>query len=262
MSNWVVNKIQKRSIRIMKPVLVGGLPGIGNVGKVAVDFIIDELQAEKLYDISSYSMPHSVFINEENLVELPTISLYYKRIKNRDYLFLSGDAQPVDETSAYEFSETLLDMLKAMQTEELITLGGIGLPFVPKNPKIYCTGNSKEIVRKYTNVQGIKIESNIYGVVGPIVGVSGLLLGLAKKKNIKGVALLAETYSHPLYLGIKGAREIVNILNKKLSLNIKIEDLDREISELEQAESKNKPAKNNPLQKIQSKLGKDITYIG
>ena len=262
MSSWALSKIGKQNLKVKSPILVGGLPGIGNVGKVAVDFIIDEVKAEKIYELFSYSLPHSVFINEENLIELPTISIYYKRIKNRDLLFLSGDAQPIDEISAYEFTEKLLDMLKELNSEELVTLGGVGLPFIPKKPKIYCIGTSKEIIRKYTNVQGVKVDNSLYGVVGPIVGVTGLLLGMAKKKNISGVALLAETYAHPLYLGIKGAREIVDILNKKLSLSINMEDLDREIAELEQAEQTKKPVKGNPLQKIQSKLGKDITYIG
>ncbi len=260
--SWTISKIAKRNYSIKNPVLIGGLPGIGNVGKVAVDFMIDELKADKVYDIFSYSMPHSVFINEENLVELPTISLYYKRIKNRDYLFLAGDSQPIDEQSAYEFSEKILDMMNEMKTSEIITLGGIGLPSIPRHPKIYCTGTSKEMVKKYMDTSGAKIDNNLYGVVGPIVGVSGLLLGLAKKRKMNGVAILAETYAHPLYLGIKGAREIINILNKKLVLDININDLDREIAELEKSEQSQKPGKPNPLQKLQSKLGKDITYIG
>ncbi len=260
MSGWTVTKL--KNLRLKNPVLVGGLPGIGNVGKVAVDFIIDEVKAEKIYHFYSHHLPHSVFINEENLVELPTISLYYKKIGGKDYLFLSGDAQPVDEASAYDFSEEIISILQQHGSGEIITLGGVGLPFVPKKPKIYCTGTSQGIIKKYSMVSGIRVESKLYGVVGPIVGVSGLLLGLAKRKNIDGVALLAETYANPLYLGIKGAREIVFILNRKLYLNINMKDLDREIAELEEADSQQKPAKNNPLQKIQSKLGKDITYIG
>lgn len=259
---WSLNRIGKQNLKLNSPILVGGLPGIGNVGKVAVDFIIDEVKAEKIYELFSFSMPHSVFVNEENLIELPTIAIYYKRIKNKDILFLSGDAQPIDEVSAYEFTERIIEMLEQFESEELITLGGIGLPFIPKNPKIYCTGTSKDIIKRYMNVQGIKVDNNLYGVVGPIVGVSGLLLGMAKKKNIDGVALLAETYAHPLYLGIKGAREIVDILNRKLALRINMADLDKEIAELEESELKKKPAKGNPLQKIQTKLGKDITYIG
>ena len=53
--------------KLSNPVMIEGLPGIGNVGKVAVDFIIEEMKATMLYDITSYSFPHSVFVNEENV---------------------------------------------------------------------------------------------------------------------------------------------------------------------------------------------------
>ena len=84
MSMWKnvqVGKIPK----LNNPLFIEGLPGIGNVGKVAIDFMIDELKAIKLYEITSSAFPHSVFVNEENLVELPTVEIYYK--KNSDYRF-------------------------------------------------------------------------------------------------------------------------------------------------------------------------------
>ncbi len=40
------------------------------------------------------------------------------------------------------------------------------------------------------------VQTDLYGIVGPIVGVSGLLLGLADKKS-NAIAILAETYGHP-----------------------------------------------------------------
>ena len=178
-------------------------------------------------------MPHSVFVNEENLIELPSIALYHKSLgKGKpDVLFLGGDVQPIDEVSSYEFSEVILNLVQQLNAKEVITLGGIGLPTVPKRPRVYCTGNSKAIIQRY--VAGTNIESNIYGVVGPIVGVSGLLLGLSKPDKLQAISLLAETYGNPMYLGIRGARELVNILNIKLGLGIDIGKLDRDGTENE-----------------------------
>jgi hypothetical protein len=64
---WKITKTVKKIPKLKNPILIEGLPGIGNVGKVAVDFIIDELKAKKLYDIFSYTFPHSVFVNEKSL---------------------------------------------------------------------------------------------------------------------------------------------------------------------------------------------------
>ena len=262
---WKITKTVKKMPKLKKPILIEGLPGIGNVGKVAVDFIIDELKAKKLYDIFSYTFPHSVFVNEKNLVSLPQISIYYKQFKNKrnDLLLLAGDIQPTDEVASYEFTDKILDIFEKFNGKEIITLGGIGLATAPKKPKIYCTGNSKEIIKKYKN--GTKINDKLYGVVGPIIGVSGLLLGMAERRNIKAISFLAETLGHPLYLGIKGSREIIKILNKRLDLRVDIKKLEKEIDEAESEMIKitkglSDVSKNSKLKKIKDQF--DLSYIG
>ena len=265
MSTWKIKQFGKKP-KLNKPILIEGLPGIGNVGKVAVDFLIDELNAKKLYEITSYTFPHSVFVNENNLVELPMIEIFYKKFdgKRQDILFLGGDVQPTDEVSSYEFSDKLLDILEEFKGKEVITLGGIGIAEVPKKPKVYCTGNTKRIIKKYKNGM---VNEKLYGVVGPIVGVSGLLIGLAKRREIDGISFLAETYGHPMYLGIKGAREILKVLNKILNLKINMKRLDKEIKEIEtdlmkKTEQLSEVSKQTALKKLKSKLGQDVDYIG
>ena len=261
---WKVTQFGKPP-RLNKPIFIEGLPGIGNVGKVAVDFLIDELKAKKLYEIISYTFPHSVFVNEDNLVELPIVEVFYKQFKNKpDLLLLGGDVQPVDEISSYEFSDKVLDIVQKFKGKEIITLGGIGLADIPKKPRVYCTGNSKKIIKKYKN--GL-VSNNLYGVVGPIVGVSGLLLGLASRRDIEAISFLAETYGHPMYLGIKGAKEILKILNKNLGLDMDINKLDREIKDIEgeiikKTEQLSEVTKQIALKKLQKRFGKDVDYIG
>ena len=110
---WEVNLVEKKKPQLKNPILIAGLPGIGNVGKVTVDFLIEELKAKPLYDFFSYSLPNSVFVNDKNIVELPKIELYYAKGagKKQDLLFLAGDVQPIDEVSCYEFCAMVLDLL-------------------------------------------------------------------------------------------------------------------------------------------------------
>ena len=74
---WEVTLEEKTIPKFKKPILIEGLPGIGNVGKIAVDFMIEELGAKKLYSFFSYKLPHSVFVNTDNLVEMPKLEIYY-----------------------------------------------------------------------------------------------------------------------------------------------------------------------------------------
>lgn len=263
---WKINSTGKVP-KLRNPIMIEGLPGIGNVGKITVDFIIDKLKAKKIYEIFSYTFPHSVFVNSDNLVELPKIELFYKKMTGRrDLLLLGGDVQPIDEVSCYEFSEKVLDLLGQFKGKELITLGGIGMQFVPKKPKVYCTGNSKSMIDKYK--KGVSVHDKLHGIVGPIVGVSGVLLGLASKRDFRAIAFLAETYGHPMYLGVKGARETLKILDKKLNLKIDLKDLDKEIKELElemmkRGEELSEVSKQTAMNKFKGKFRKDnVNYIG
>ncbi|MFH1592758.1 MAG: PAC2 family protein [Candidatus Woesearchaeota archaeon] len=252
---WKINKVS--SPKIKNPILIEGLPGVGNVGKIATDFMIDSLGAKKLFEITSYNLPHCVFVNENNLVELPTIEVFYKNFKNHTLLLLAGDIQPLDEPSCYEFCDQILDMIEGFKgKKEVITLGGIALERNPKQPKVYATANNQKIRKKYA---GRIMNNSIFGVVGPIIGVSGLLVGLAGKRNIPAVSFLAETYGHPTHLGIRSAKEILRLLNQNLKLNLDLSELDAEIVDMEREEGKLKRV--GRLKKATS-ASKDFNYIG
>lgn len=256
---WQVRNLKK--IRGKDIYMIEGLPGMGNVGKIAVDFMVDNLKAEKVIEISSYSFPHCVFVNEDNLVELPLISLYQKQINKKTFLFVAGDIQPLDEVSCYEFCDLLLDMFQKNKGKEIITLGGIGQNQPPKSPRLYITGNEKEIIKRYSSKELI---TSIHGVVGPIIGVSGLLLGTASLRRIPAISILAETYGHPTYLGIKGAREMLKVLNKKFSLNLRLNEIDKEINSIEKEIKIKTKGMHSRITKSGGKtsFSGDISYIG
>ena len=267
-NRWKFELLRKTKPKLNNPILIEGLPGIGNVGKVAADFIIDEINAKPLFNVFSHDIPNSVFVNEQNLVELPTIEIYFKKFndpKKQDILILTGDVQPTEERSSYTFSESILNISHEYHVTEIITLGGIGLAEVPKKPQIFCTGNSKEIIKKYKKISSV--NEKLYGIVGPIIGVTGLLVGLAEKQNIPAICLLAETLGHPAYLGIKGARELVKVLDKRLKLKIKISELDKEIEELEaelinKTQELGKLSKKSAMKHYQRHMKEETSYIG
>ena len=252
--------------KLRNPLLIEGLPGIGNVGKMVVDFLIDSLNAKKIVSFSSNTFPHSVFVNEKNLVELPSIDLYaVQRKKGDDFLLLAGDVQPVDEVSCYEFCYTVLDLMKELGSKKVMALGGIGLKTVPKKPKVFITGAKLKVVKDIK--KGTSLQTNLYGVVGPIIGVSGVLVGLAPKRNIDAVAILAETFGHPMYLGVKSAREILKILDSKYHFRLNLKKLDKEIVDIEnemlsRTKELSDVQRRATIKKLRGKLGKEMSYIG
>ena len=223
--SWNINKTSKTSTK--NPILIEGLPGVGNVGKIAVEYLIDALKAKKIYEMRSNEMPHYVFVNEENLIELPSIEIYSAKIKGKNIFLLSGDVQPSTETSCHSFCNTVIEAFEKDKGKEIITLGGIALKNIPEAPDMYFTANNKEMLKKYSLAK--KTKKKLHEFIGPIVGVTGLLPGLAGKKKIPAVTMLIETFENPGYIGLNEARTMVKHLNKKLGLNLKNKDIDKEL---------------------------------
>ena len=222
-------KILKK-IQFNSPILIEGLPGIGNVGKITLDYLVHSFDAEAFLEIYSNRFPNSVFVNEDNLIDLPRITFYYKKFKGKEFIFLGGDVQPVDEAGSYEFCNEVLKLVKRFKGNKIITMGGIGLPRIPDYPKVYATGNSKEVMKYFDDA---KVNKKIFGTVGPIIGVTGLLIGLAKEHKIDAICLLSQTFGHPNYMGVRGAKEILHVLEKKLSLGLNLKRLNKEADELQ-----------------------------
>ncbi len=260
---WRVSQTTKKLPDIKRPLLIEGLPGIGNVGKIAVDFLIDEMDAKKVYEIYAHSFPNSVFVNEKNLVELPVIEIFHTKYNKQDILFMTGDIQPIDEVSSYEFCDLTLEILQKFRGNEIITLGGIGLGEIPKKPKVYVTGNNAKLIAAYK--KGSELRTDLYGVIGPIIGITGLLIALAERKKVNSVCILAETYAFPMFLGVNGAREIIKVLSKRIGYKINLKKFDKEIKELEadmmkKTEELNKMAKQT-IGGTKMKVG-ETSYIG
>lgn len=245
-------------------ILIVGLPGIGNVAKVAVDFLIDGLNAQHIASFFSYSLPHSVFVNEDNLVEAPKIGLWRVPGKKRDLVLLGGDVQPMSEESCYSFCETLYDVLLPRGCTEVLTLGGVGLRSEPTDPHVYITGNDAKHIERIVKKTGV--DPKLYGIVGPIIGVSGVLIGMGSRRQLPCASLLVETLGHPMYLGVHGGKKILTRLSKYLSLKLNLKELDKDLNDLQEdlklQSDDGQPQRIDLVSKLKGKLSRDMNYIG
>ena len=254
-STFKVKKL--KNLNLKNPIMIEGLPGMGSVGKIAVDFIIETLNAKKIYEITSDGFPNCVFVGDDGLTDLPKVEIYHKKVNKKDLFLVSGDLQPIDEKSCYDLCEQLLGVFGKSGGKEVITLGGIGLDQLPKKPKVFCAGTEKRFTQKFIG-EGVKSAE---GIVGPIIGVSGVLVGLSKTKKMKGVVLLVETLAVNNYLGIKEAKELLMALNKRLNLGLNMGELNKEVKLIEK--EINKKINKIILKEEKKKKSEDyVNYIG
>ncbi len=260
MTEWIIIP-QNKPPKLKDPILIEGLPGIGNVAKIAVDYLIDELEPVHICDIYSHCFPHAVFIDEDNIIDIPKVSLFAIKTKVRDFIFLAGDIQPMGESESYEFCTKILDLSQKLGCREVMTLGGIGLPSEPSQPKVYGIATDEKTKKKYA-----ELNKNILfkdSKAATIVGAAGLLLGLGKLRGWPGASLLVETFAHQFHLGLKEAKILLRELIKTFNMDVDLNSFDKEIKKEEDAMKKAKSIQKSRLKMKGFKASDiDTSYIG
>jgi hypothetical protein len=79
-----------------------------------------------------------------------------------------------------------------------------------------------------------------HGIIG---GENGLITGLAKKKNLDGACLLAETHGYQTPTGEyvidpRAAKAALNVLNSMLEFKIDMEPMDKQVAQMDEAVAK------------------------
>ena len=223
--------------KLNKPVLFTGLPGIGLVGKIAVDYMLKQFKAKKIANVYSDSFPPSVYI-EDGVLELIRDELLLYRFKNRDFLFLAGPVQPALDVrfsslrDHYEFAETIVKTAKALGVKEIYTLAGIniGEARMHRNPNVVIAATDKKILEEFKEL-GAKI--NVRG--GLISGAAGLILGIGKKRGIKGACLMGETSDKLIYGDHGAAKKLLEILVKRYGFKINMQAIAKEARNIDRA---------------------------
>jgi len=253
--DYVTVKYIGNKPKLKNPILLEGLPGIGNVGKLAVEHLIDNINAVKFAEVYSKDFPPQVFINTDGTIELVNNEFYYwkgKKKGQRDLILLTGDYQGLSSQGQYELVEKILDLAEEFGVKEMFTLGGYGLGHEIGEPKVLCATTDKKLV-KTMKKYGAVFKKNEPG--GGIVGASGLLLGLGKLRGMQGVCLMGET---PGYLvDPKSAKAVLKILMKVTNLNIALSALEKKAKEIEHIAHQLKE-----METLSKEKPEELKYIG
>jgi proteasome assembly chaperone (PAC2) family protein len=191
------------------PIFIAGLPGIGNIGKLVSELMIQKKHAKVFAELYSPAFPDYVFIDQNGVCRPPRYE-FYASITDQNLVILTGDCLPtIEDISAYyELCEDILDFVIEFGCKSLATIGGIPISYPTK--EVYIATSNKEMAKKFIENGAISYKS------GNILGFPGLLLGLGSSKGLNGFCLLGLT------LGLTTDREsafrIYKLLNKVLSV--------------------------------------------
>ncbi len=257
-----------KEIKPRKPVFIEGLPGIGGVGRITAQYLIDELKAEKFAElISPYFLPFSS-IHESKIEMLKNEFYYWKNpdSKGEDLIILVGDCQCGDSGTLghYEISGKILDFCEKMGVKKLFTLGGFGTGEIEdtKNIEILGAASDKKLIKKYEKA-GVDFKSST-SRIQYIVGASGLLIGMGKERDMEGICLMGETTGFPILTDPRSAEKLLRVIVNILGLDIDLSKMDEKSKEMETFLKKLEIIQEKAMKKLMPKEeGKDkLRYIG
>lgn len=169
------------------PIFVQGLPGFGNVGKIAAHLLIKFCGAKPFAEMYSPHFPDYVSVNSDGICRLPKYEFYAAPMEKNDFIIMIGDTQPSleDVVAHYELCSEVLDFITGHGCNFLITLGGI--PSVENSGQVFVAATSPRLAVEFME------KGAVLYARGRIVGATGLMLGMAKERGLDGVCLLGAT---------------------------------------------------------------------
>ncbi len=170
-----------------KPIFVQGLPGFGNVGKIAAHLLIKFCGAKPFAELYSPSFPDYVSVNSKGICRLPRYEFYAAPMEKNDFIIMTGDTQPSfdDVVAHYMLCGEILDFVEKQGCSFIVTIGGA--PITEEKTQVYVAATSPRLALEFME-KGAVIYSK-----GRVVGATGLMLGLAKERSLEGVCLLGAT---------------------------------------------------------------------
>ena len=246
--------------KLKNPICIVGLPGIGNIGRIAVGYAVQQLKAKKFAELySPYFFPF-VMIHNDAVHTLKNEFYYYKNPKGRDLIMIIGDCQTYDPKGHYEVAGKILEFIEKLGCKFIITIGGFGTGKVADKPRVYGVVSESEMSKEYKKY-GLTFD--IEGQIGTIVGASGLLIGLGRLYGMKGLVLLGETTGFPIITDPTAAEAVLLILEKVLGLKIDLTKLEEKVKAMHDFIKKLEDIQKQALEQIQrGKKPEELKYIG
>ncbi|MBI4162860.1 MAG: proteasome assembly chaperone family protein [Candidatus Aenigmarchaeota archaeon] len=254
MESWIH---VSEKVKLKNPILIEGLPGIGNVGRVATGYLINQLKMKKFAELYSPHFLPLVLVHENSEVHVLNLEFHYMKGK-RDIVVLTGDTQSISPEGHYEICSKIVEFAETLGIKEIITLGGFSEGKSMSKPAVLAAVNNKEMIKKYKKFD---IDFGKKHQVGTIIGASGLLLGLAKPKKIDGICLLGETSGMPMLTDPNAADAILHILVKILGIKLDFTMLEKSIVEMQERIKKSDGLHKRMLEQLGAKE-EPVRYIG
>jgi uncharacterized protein (TIGR00162 family) len=199
--------------------LIEGLPGIGFVANIAALHLIKELKAKRFAEIVSASFQDFAVTTETGGASSPINELYYCKREDggRDLIIWYGNTQALTTSGQYELVGKVLDIVQELGCRFVISIGGFKKDEVQNVPGIYTAATDLKTMKEALDL-GTKV------MVGHIFGIAGIVIGLAKLRDLKGFSVLVDTLG--MFPDANATRYALTTVGKYLNLDVDLSKVD------------------------------------
>lgn len=253
----IKNKKNSR-IKLKEPILLVGLPGLGNVGTIVADLLIKQFKGKPLAKLYSNHFPHQVLMLKNGGLRLLNNRFYLidSFNKKNNLIVLTGDTQAITSEGQFDVNLKILDYFKnELKGKFIFTIGGYTtMQEDLKDPKVFGNVTNKNIIDKFKKYNIVFNKSR-----GAILGSLGLLLAFAKMQKLEGLCLMGET-KYP-EIDPAAVKAIVDVLNKIFKITIDTKDLDNLIKSIDSSNANISNNSNIPSPLLNNEENSQPSYI-
>lgn len=239
------------------PVLIEGLPGVGHVGTLAAEHVLEEFDDEStlVRRIYSTALPPQVSV-EEGVASLTCTEVHaVTDTGGRDILVFTGEHQAQHGEGHYALAEAYLDVADALGATEGYALGGVPTGELIEEYDVIGAVTDATMIEDLEDA-GVRFDDD--EPAGGIVGISGLLLGLGARRDFPAACLMGETSGY--LVDPKSARAVLSVLEARLGIELSYESLDERAEEMEAVVGKIREMESQASMDVPS--DDDLRYIG
>ena len=211
--------------RLNSPNMLAAWPGVGNVAMIVATYLMRKLKFKELGEIepSSFFDPVGIVV-KDNVVEepkFPQSKFYYWKNKGgeNDIIIFIGEDQPA--AKGYELANCVLDVAERFKVSRIFTCAAamtrIHHTETPGVLGVATSPSAAVVFKKYNLLNAGNLQ---------IAGLNGLLLGVAKEREIDGTCLLGEV---PVYAtriqNPMAALAVLEVMTTMLGVEIDLDEL-------------------------------------
>ncbi len=199
------------------PVIIEGFPGVGLVGNIASQYIVNELKMDYLGAVESrFFPPLSVLLG--GLAKMP-VRIYEKA--DLGIVMITSDV-PIHPAACYDVAKGIISWIESVNAKEMICLAGISI--ISDQRRIFGAATTEEMLdRIHENLEALEL--------GTISGISGSVMNECLVRGLPAMCILGEV--HSMAPDPVTAVATVNMLNKLYNLGVDTTKLEERAQEIE-----------------------------